>query len=203
MFPLRHHRSCAPQLSPRMVQYKETCFMRLPATRRKGDRVIQMSSEEGEGNEGALELLIFIPGPSLSSLGIYCLALCLFFHHMTVKAHSEWKTSNKASLLLCKISLVQWLYHFYDRSDPVIPSSSIRGSTGPGPENSFYKVFPPITRWHYYILFGSAKTIQKVLESVEMVVRQGGHSHSEVQILRAHFPVPPSAPEEFPLRKFP
>lgn len=93
---------------------------------------------------------------------------------ITAKAHSEWKTSHKASLLPGRI----------DHSDPMITSSFVtlkRLHLTLSPENSFYSMLPPVTGWHYDILSGLPKPFKRFWGV--LVVRHGQDSQSEVQVL--------------------
>lgn len=81
-----------------------------PLVRRKRDK----------GRQRPLEPPIFVPGLSLSSLGLF-----IAWSHahpsitaITAKAHSEWKTLDEAHPLLYKIGTVQGVYHFHDHRNP-------------------------------------------------------------------------------------
>lgn len=106
-----------PQLTLEGGRTKKHAWWGIPAP--KGS-LVRMKREKGR--QRPLRLLIFVP---LLSLFTWIFVAWSHAHPFSMaiitKAHSKHKTLDK--ILLCKIGTDQWVYHFYEHSDPNDPSS--------------------------------------------------------------------------------
>ena len=106
---------------------------------------------------------------------------------VNAKAHSEWKTLDGAHLLLCKIGVIQWVYHFCNQSNPNdLPFISNPNKVPFDPESR--KLFLWGTPPNYRVALLTAKTTQKVLLRFDMVGRHGRASQPDAQLLQTHGP---------------
>lgn len=142
LFPLSYQTSWAPpQISSEPGRTKKLTSQGIPATRGK---VNGGSRLDEEGKKKALRDTSICTRalPLLTWLYIAWHNAHSYTMAITAKAHSEWKILDEAHFLLCKIDMVQWVYHFYNYShlnDPLLISNA-RGPICPWIlENSFYK----------------------------------------------------------------
>lgn len=165
--------------------------------------LVKMKREKGR--QRPLEPLTAIPGP-LSPPWIITAWCCAHapITVITAKAHREWKTSDEARLLLCKVGTVHWVCHFYDHSDPMTSSTSNheKAALMLSPENPFHKALSLIIRQSYYTLLGLWKPFKRHWGALTWLV-DTEHIPTQTPRYFRLTPFHPCCPKGPPLSKFP